>query len=223
MPINTEGRRPLKSRDQPIFKHLATALAGAGVAPNVISLFSIVFGAAAGVSLAATSCASGLAQRGCWLAAAVFIQLRLIANLLDGMVAVEGRRGGATGDLWNEAPDRVADAAIFIGAGFAAGSTPLLGFGAALLAVFVAYVRALGASVGAGQIFIGPMAKQHRMFVLTVLSLAAAAFPHAVTTALGSPADTAVSLALVLVVAGCIVTAIRRLLRIADFLRRKSA
>ena len=88
--------------------------------------------------------------------------------MLDGMVAVEGGKGGPTGDLWNEAPDRVADAAILIGAGFSAGANPLLGFGAALMAVFVAYIRALGASLGAGQIFLGPQAKPHRMAVLTV-------------------------------------------------------
>ncbi len=32
-----------------------------------------------------------------------------------------------------------------------------------MLAVITAYVRSLGAAVGAGQFFLGPMAKQHRM------------------------------------------------------------
>src|SRR5882757_2457490 len=155
MPIETSGRRPLKTRDWPFFKNLAAWLARVGATPNGISFASIIFGCAAGAALAATSHTDGWAQRGCALAAAAFIQLRLIANLLDGMVAVEGRKGGPTGELWNEAPDRVSDTAIFIGAGYAVGSSPLLGVGAALVAVFVAYVRALGASVGAGQIFLG--------------------------------------------------------------------
>ena len=167
MPIETSGRRPLKTRDWPFFKSLAAWLARNGATPNGISFMSIVFGCLAGAAFAATSHFEGWALRACWLAAAACIQLRLIANLLDGMVAVEGRKGGPVGDLWNEAPDRVSDAAIFIGAGYAVGSEPLLGFGAALVAVFVAYVRALGASVGAGQIFLGPMAKQQRMFVMT--------------------------------------------------------
>jgi phosphatidylglycerophosphate synthase len=216
MPITTEGRRPLTSRDRPIFKNLAAALARAGVAPNAISFFSIVFGCAAGAALAGTSAADGWLLRLCWLAAAGCIQLRLIANLLDGMVAVEGRRGGPVGDLWNEAPDRVADAAIFIGAGYAAGGLPLLGFAAALLAVFVAYVRALGASVGAGQIFIGPMAKQHRMFVMTVLCVAAAIFPRLI-------AGHVLNATLALVIVGSAITAVRRLRRIAAFLRRRAA
>ncbi len=244
MPTTPEGRRPLASRDQPFFKHLAAALARAGVSPNAISFSSIAFGLAAGVTLAATAWTQGGTQRLAWLASAVFIQLRLIANLLDGMVAVEGRRGGPTGELWNEAPDRIADTAIFIGAGFAAGSSPLLGFSAALLSIFVAYVRALGASVGAGQIFIGPMAKPHRMAALTVLAIAGSLIPitisrprlayrlyredpssvHRAATEIGRgdlPA-TIVSLVLALICIGCVITAIRRLTRISAFLRSKT-
>lgn len=224
MPTEPTARRPLTSRDQPFFKHLAAWLARSGVSPNAISFSSMVFGAAAGLSLAATSCTVGGMQRFTWLGAAVFIQLRLIANLLDGMVAVEGRRGGPTGELWNEAPDRVADAFIFIGAGYAAGSSPLLGFAAALLAVFVAYVRALGASVGAGQLFIGPMAKPHRMFVLTVLSIAGAIFPAPITAPVFHDQPTTfVSIVLALIILGCGVTAVRRLSQIATFLRAKTS
>ena len=132
MPTEPTGRRPLKSRDLPFFKKLAVALARSGATPNEISFASIVCGCCAGAALAATTLTDwdGVPlfpniTRCFWLAAAVFIQLRLIANLLDGMVAVEGRKGGPTGDLWNEAPDRVSDAAIFIGAGYAAGSAPV--------------------------------------------------------------------------------------------------
>ena len=244
MPTTPDGRRPLKSRDQPFFQHLAAALARAGVSPNAISCSSIVFGLAAGLALAATAHTGGGALRLAWLAAAVCIQLRLIANLLDGMVAVEGRRGGPTGELWNEAPDRLADAAIFIGAGFAAGSSPLLGFTAALSSIFVAYVRALGASVGAGQIFLGPMAKPHRMFALTVLAVAGSILPVSISrprvafrlyeqipasvqrayteVGRGNLPITIVSLVLALIGIGCVITAIRRLSRIAAFLRSKT-
>ena len=149
MPIEPTGRRPLKTRGWPFFQKLAAGLARSGVTPNAISFASIVFGVLAGVVLAATSHSDGWVLRLYFLAAAGFIQLRLIANLLDGMVAVEGGKGGPTGDLWNEAPDRVSDVAIFVGAGYGAGSSPWLGLMAAVVAVFVAYVRALGASVGA--------------------------------------------------------------------------
>lgn len=220
MPTETSGRRPLKSRDLSVFKWLATALARAGVTPNAISFSSMIFAVFAGVSLAATQFQDGWSARACWLLAAVGIQLRLIANLIDGMVAVEGRQGGPTGDLWNEAPDRVSDSAIFIGAGFAVGSEPLLGCGAALLSVFVAYVRALGAGVGAGQCFLGPQAKPQRMAVMTVVCLIYAIAP-ASWLKFEWTTVTPIRLALVIVCLGCVLTACRRLRRIASILREK--
>jgi phosphatidylglycerophosphate synthase len=237
MPTEPTGRRPLKTRDWPFFKNLAAWLARSGVTPNGISFASIIFGCLAGAALAATFFVSGWAMLGCYLAAAAFIQLRLIANLLDGMVAVEGGKGGPTGDLWNEAPDRISDAAIFIGAGYAAGSSPVLGLAAALMAVFVAYVRALGASVGAGQIFLGPMAKPHRMALMTATCVLRAIFPPTLNTLFERSTvdlylrDTyyvvqfdsvIMPVALWLVIAGGVVTSVRRLRRIAAFLRNKS-
>jgi phosphatidylglycerophosphate synthase len=217
------SRRPLASRDIPFFRALAAGLARAGIAPNAISFLSIVFAVGAAVAFAATAHLAGWPLRLCWLGAGCGIQLRLIANMLDGMVAVEGGKGGPTGELWNEAPDRVADAAIFIGAGWAAGGGgPLLGFGAALAAVFVAYVRALGASVGAGQIFIGPQAKPHRMFVMTLVSVVMAAVPEIRSRAGVEPLPL-MEVALWIVIVGCAVTAWRRLARISASLRGREA
>ncbi|HEY3898465.1 MAG TPA: CDP-alcohol phosphatidyltransferase family protein [Chthoniobacter sp.] len=221
MPIETTGRRPLKTRDWPLFKNLAAWLARNGATPNAISFSSTVFGCLAGGALAATSHVSGWAARGCWLAAAAGVQLRLIANLLDGMVAVEGRKGGPVGDLWNEAPDRISDAAIFIGAGYAAGSRPLLGFGAALVAVFVAYIRALGASVGVGQVFLGPAAKQQRMALMTLTALVCAILPEGVTAAIPG-IDSPIAIILVVIIVLGLYTAWRRLARIATLLRQKA-
>jgi phosphatidylglycerophosphate synthase len=221
MPIETSGRRPLKTRDWPFFKNLAAWLARSGATPNAISFMSIVFGCGAGALLAATAHVEGWALRGCWIGAAVCVQLRLIANLLDGMVAVEGRRGGPVGDLWNEAPDRVSDAAIFVGAGFAAGSCPCLGFVATIMALFVAYVRALGASVGVGQVFLGPQAKQQRMAVTTFACVLSAMFPCRIWNA-ASHEVTIIKIALVIIIVGGVITAWRRLTRIATLLREKA-
>ena len=95
----------------------------------------------------------------------------------------------------------------------------MLGFGAALAAVLVAYIRALGASVGAGQIFIGPQAKPHRMFVMTLAAVVLAAVPE-MRTRVGVEPLPLMEVALSLVIVGCVVTAWRRLTRIATFLRR---
>ena len=218
--LDSAGRRPLKSRDVPIFRSAAAGLARVGVSPNAISFTSIVFSILAAAAFAATPYATDSAVRAVWLAAALLIQLRLLANMLDGMVAVEGGKGGPTGDLWNEAPDRIADAAILIGAGFACGSDPLLGFAAALMAVLVAYVRALGASLGAGQIFLGPQAKPHRMAVMTAACVITAAVPIYIG-AEGPAYLPAVEIALWVVIVGGAITAMRRLSVIARFLRAR--
>ena len=219
-PTDPAARRPLKSRDVALFRKLAAGLARTGFSPNAISAVSIGFGCAAGAALAATPHLDGWALRLCWLGAALCIQGRLLANMLDGMVAVEGGKGGPTGDLWNEAPDRLSDVATIVGAGYAAGSDPVLGYVAALMAVFVAYVRALGASVGAGQIFLGPQAKPHRMAVLTVACAITAAAPTypAIT---GTPPSPLIAVALLVVIFGGAITAWRRLARIAAYLRSK--
>jgi phosphatidylglycerophosphate synthase len=146
--------------------------------------------------------------------------LRLIANLLDGMVAVEGRKGGPVGDLWNEAPDRVSDTAIFIGAGYAAGSEPVLGFGAALVALFVAYIRALGASVGVGQVFLGPAAKQQRMAYMTFVAVYSAIFPGAALWPMHR--TPAIQFILVFIIGAGVGTVWLRLARIARLLREKA-
>ena len=103
-----------------------------------------------------------------WLAAAAMIQLRLQCNLYDGMVAIATGRASPVGEIYNDVPDRISDSALFIGAGYAVGSNPTLGYVAALAAMFTAYVRAVGKAGGAKQEFCGPMAKQHRMALLTV-------------------------------------------------------
>src|SRR5260370_27985395 len=90
--------------------------------------------------------------------------------MLDGMVAVEGGLQTKSGEVFNDLPDRIADALIFIGAGHAVHTLPYgmeLGWSAALLAVFTAYVRMLGGASGLAQSFVGPIAKQQRMAVMT--------------------------------------------------------
>jgi phosphatidylglycerophosphate synthase len=143
------------------------------VSPNAISVAGVVIAATGGTLLI-------LLGRGCvpaWLAlvgAASCVQLRLLCNMLDGMVAVEGGLKSKGGDLFNELPDRFEDTLLLVGAGFAAGCVEL-GWLCAVLALITAYIRALGASLGQPQDFCGPGAKPHRMFLLTVGCLSALA------------------------------------------------
>jgi phosphatidylglycerophosphate synthase len=125
------------------------------------------------------------------------------------------------GELYNEVPDRVSDTAILIGLGLAAGSCLILGYGAALAAMFTAYVRTTAKAAGAPMDFCGPMAKQHRMFVTTLTCIYLAASPASwrpTWQSFGLPAA-----ALALITFGSVVTALRRLHRAARALREKKA
>lgn len=181
------SRRPLKSRSSGWARSLAGGLCRAGVAPNAISAASVVFAAFAGANFVVFGWAAEGAVpwvgRVLLVSAAVWIQLRLVCNLMDGMVAVEGARRSSTGELWNEIPDRFADGLILVGAGFAAGM-PWLGAAAAGAALMTAYVRALGASLTGRQDFAGPMAKPQRMAAMTAAAVVAAIFLGAAGTIL---------------------------------------
>jgi len=180
--MSDTNRRPLNSRDSAWAKRLATRLVESRITPNQISQASVGFAGLGFLLFWAASCTGGVVQFLGLILAAATIQARLICNLLDGMVAIEGGKSAKTGPFWNEAPDRAADILLLAGAGLAA-HTPALGLAAAALAIATAYIRELGRAEGFPPDFSGPMAKPHRMAALTVGSLIAAVYaPHWVLT-----------------------------------------
>jgi len=217
-------RRPIATRNNPLAQRFAGWLVRRGVSANFISLCGILFGCLAGGLLYVTGLESW-SNRFIWISAAALIQLRLLANLLDGMVAVESGTASPVGELYNEIPDRISDAAILIGAGFAAGAFPAIGFVACCLAIFTAYVRAAGKAAGAHQEFCGPMAKPQRMFFVTCGALYVGIAPKGWHPVVASQEWTIGLMGMILLVicAGCVVTSIRRLVRIAAALRKKIA
>lgn len=204
-------RRPLASRGWKISDKIARWLARLGATPNAISIAGMICAILAGIVFAMTN---GAAYPWFfWVTGGVLVQLRLLANLYDGMVAVLRDTASPVGELFNEVPDRVSDAATLIGFGYASGSDPVLGFVASIFAIFLAYLRAQGKVAGAHQEFCGPMAKQQRMATVTIAAIACAVIPGA--TDWQVPMFT-----LWVIIAGCIVTIIRRLQRIRATLHR---
>ncbi len=175
--VDETNRRPLRSRGSRLAGWATDRVVSLGLSPNAISLLGMVSALAAGGFLAATAWVEGGAQRVCWGLGACLVQGRLLANLLDGMVAVKTGKASPLGEMFNEVPDRFSDLAILIGLGFAANADPFLGALAGGSALLTAYVRAFGASLGQGQDFSGPLAKPQRMFVVTVAALGAALGP----------------------------------------------
>lgn len=206
-------RRPIPSRGASWAILVTRRLQRAGVRPNQISVLGAVVAALAAACLILAGRTEDGTRIALLLIAAVAMPLRLLCNLLDGMLAVEGGLKTATGELYNELPDRLADLLILGGAGYAAGEIawgPELGWTAATVALLTAYVRTLGAAAGASHHFVGPMAKPRRMHVLI-----AACLLSAVETAVGWPEGRVLAVALVAIVVGGVATIVRRLRRIA--------
>ena len=170
------NRRPVKSRSSAWAASLAGALARARVSPDLISAMSVAF-ALVGFGAFALSGLSDGWTRVVWLGLALItIQLRLICNIIDGLVAVEHGKGGPAGPIWNELPDRLSDALFLVGAGYAAMPAseslgPALGWLCAVLAVMTAYVRELGRGLGLPADFSGPLAKPQRMGLLSAAAV----------------------------------------------------
>lgn len=209
-------RRPMKPREWGVMQRLTGVLVRLGLSANAISVLSVACASLGGAALVFTTQTHGWAQRGLWLAGGLFVELRALCNLLDGMVAVRTGTASATGELYNEVPDRLSDLAMLAGLGYAA-AAPELGWAAAAAAVLVAYVRAQAAAAGAGQDYGGPMAKPVRMqlvavFCVVVAAIGPANLPHY-----------SGEIVLWLVVVGCAVTVAFRLRRAANRLRGEAA
>lgn len=209
-------RRPIAARNLAVTHTVAGWLIRREVSPDAISAAGMGAGIAAGIAFAATAWAVQGASP-LWLAGALLVQLRLLANLLDGMVAVGRGIASPLGEIWNEVPDRVSDTAVLVGLGVAGGSWAW-GLAAAIAAMTTAYVRAAGRAAGAPSDFRGPMAKQQRMAVVTAVALWCGLAPAPWQVAwhgLGLPV-----LALAAITVLAVATAARRLAGIARALRR---
>ena len=200
------NRRPLKSRGTAWAAATARLALASGISADGVSILGIVISLAGAAALV-----FGFANPWHFLIGAAAVQLRLLCNMLDGMVALEGGRKSVYGPIYNEIPDRLEDSLLLVAGGYAAGGAGLvLGLTAALLAALCAYVRLLGGTLGQPQDFSGPQAKPHRMFVLTVGLIAA----FAASLVNGDPGRWLI-IALGLICIGTLLTIIRRTLRIA--------
>ncbi len=215
--MEISNRRPIKTRSAAWASITARMLAKAGFTPNRVSVIGVFIALAGAGAFVASSHQSSAAAAALLVGGAVAIQLRLLCNMLDGLIAVENGLKSKLGDVFNEVPDRIEDVALLLGAGLAAGGAHgiTLGWLAALLAIGTAYIRLLGGSLGVNQDFCGPFAKPQRMFFLTVFALGAAA--EAVT----SQTTWSLTGGLTLIVLGTAATLGRRLMRLARALHAR--
>lgn len=220
-------RRAIPQRSSRWAAKAADLLAAAKLTPNQISVGSVLFAAIGAAALIWSAHTEDEPGRAVLLAvAALCIPLRLLLNMLDGMLAVEKGMSSPVGDIYNELPDRISDVLFLGAAGLAtaglvtAGRVDLgvvLGFLAATLAVLTAYIRSLGAALGTGNFFDGPLAKPHRMWVLMVGILGAIAEPWLPWTP-----GWVLLCTLTLIALGSLLTCMRRLRRVSAVLRARA-
>ncbi len=204
------ARRPLKSRSAAWAQSLARMLLKWGVRPNQVSVASVGSAMIAGAAMLAATYGSHGPAWLWWILAAVGVQGRLVCNLMDGMLAMEGGLKSATGDVFNEFPDRLADTAILVSLGYAGGCATVIamGWAAACLALMTASVRLLGASLTAHHDYRGPMAKPQRMAAVTGCAVLCSA---AVLTRQGTWIPALIGVSLAVITAGAAWTCARRL------------
>jgi len=210
------SRRPIAARELALSRRLARLLAATGASANAVSLAGLAAALLAACAILAAE-DGPTAAPWAWFAAAALVEIRLLANMLDGMVAFETGTSSRLGEMMNEFPDRLADIAVLVALGYAPGGAIWLGYVAALAAVLTAYVRVAGVALGAVAEFCGPMAKPQRMHIVAIVALLCA-----VTEGAAWPDVDAVGWAtfgLAVIVVGSIATIVRRVHRIAQSLR----
>ena len=208
--MSDENRRPLTSRSSAWAARLASWAVQKGITPNQISQASMGFAALGFALYALSPHGPGFVQFLFLMLAAATVQARLVCNLIDGMVAIEGGKGAKDGPFWNEAPDRASDILFLVGAGLAA-HQPALGLLAASLAIATAYIRELGRAEGFPPDFSGPFAKPQRMALLTAGTVLAALYASEWT----------LTVTLWIIVLGTAITILRRSLTLIDKLKAR--
>ena len=156
----------LKPRFQGLLRPLVTALAGAGVTANQVTL------AAAALSLL-TGAAIYLwpATPRVLLLVPLALLLRMALNAVDGMLAREHNQKSRLGAMLNEVGDVVSDAALYLPFGMVSGLDLRLVVLAVVLAIIGEMTGVVAIQIGAARRYDGPMGKSDRAFWFGLLAL----------------------------------------------------
>lgn len=135
------------------------------VPPDVFTYGALTLSLAAGLVLVT----AGSNRAWLWLVPP-FLILRLVLNLLDGLVARGLGVADALGEVKNEFGDRIADAAIFLGICFGGYADPRLAALAIVLILCVSYLGILGKAVTGARLYGGVFGKGDRMITLAAFT-----------------------------------------------------
>ena len=193
----------------------ATNLCGRlGIHPDAISYFSILAAFAAALCFWKSGTNTWLL-----IIAPLFCYLRLWFNMLDGMVAVAAGKASARGEIVNDLPDRISDVIIFVGVAHSDLMNPVIGYWAAILSLFTAYVGLFGQAIGGRREFGGIMSKPWRMVALSLGAWAMFVCRSRQTGLHDFGRLTILDWTCLFIIAGCLQTIIVRLKRIMTTLQ----
>lgn len=160
----------LKPRFQALLRPLTGALHKAGVTANQVTVAACVVSVLLGGLLAA-----GYGGRALFLLVPVWLAARMALNAIDGMLAREFGQASTLGAYLNELGDVLSDAALYAPFALLPGSSPWLVGVVILLSGLAEMAGILGATVGRGRRYDGPMGKSDRAAVFGAVGLAAGA------------------------------------------------
>ena len=189
----------LKPRFQALLRPLTGALYKAGITANQVTVAACVISVLLGVLLA-----SAPGSRGLFLLVPAWFLIRMAFNAIDGMLAREFGQASTLGGYLNELGDVISDAALYAPFALLPGSSPWLVGALIVLAALSEMTGVLGAAIGGGRRYDGPMGKSDRAAVFGTIGLAAG---------LGVPMEPALNwiwMAVIALLALTIVNRIRR-------------
>lgn len=180
-----------------------------GARSESIALAGMILGILAGAAFMLTSEAVGVHQA--WLFGAILCLLRIVAIKTTETLQPSQSRQSREEQFYNELPERVSDAITLMGFGFAAHSNAWLGLAAALTAIASAYARSLVSTRTNWRRYTGfvPMRRAQRLLILSAASFVLMENPDAAWEGYSLP-----SLALILIVSGCLLATLLQWLRL---------
>ena len=157
------GLYRIKPEAQRLVRPLEDALVARHVSADALTVAAVPVAALGGACLALSDPIPALLP-----CVPILAAIRLILNLLDGLVA---RRTGTThamGELLNELGDRVADTLFIGGLCFVTAVGSLLALSAVIAALLASYVGITARAMGVSRQYGGVMSKPGRMITLAI-------------------------------------------------------
>jgi CDP-diacylglycerol--glycerol-3-phosphate 3-phosphatidyltransferase len=156
----------LKPWFQALLRPLTGALHKAGISANQVTVAACVISVLLGALLAA-----GYGNRALFLLLPAWFLIRMAFNAIDGMLAREHGQASPLGAYLNELGDVVSDTALYAPFALLAGSSPWLVGAVIVLSALSEMTGVLGAALGTGRRYDGPMGKSDRAAVFGTAGL----------------------------------------------------